>query len=204
MADQAELRHERDAYFEMAREMFNNAEFYRGIVRQIGELLGDAAYISDDGSRQESVLALKVPELVKALGDRCAQAEQQRDAAYREGRDDARRQLPSASYADACREADLIIARQRVEQAEAEAARLREELAEARGYLTAHEKLCLRLHELEQERAVMEQRIIHDTDHLNRFIACVMELEAKTTALTQERDTLRTELLERDDMREGV
>src|SRR5689334_19353218 len=39
----AELQHERDAYFETAREMSNNAEFYRGLIRQTGELLGEAA-----------------------------------------------------------------------------------------------------------------------------------------------------------------
>ncbi len=50
-----------------ARDMANNAEFYRGIVVQVGELFGVAARTSDDGSIQEDVLALKVPELVAAL-----------------------------------------------------------------------------------------------------------------------------------------
>lgn len=44
-----------------------NEEFYRGIINQIGEILGVEAYTADDGSVGDSVLALKVPELVKEL-----------------------------------------------------------------------------------------------------------------------------------------
>jgi hypothetical protein len=51
---------------EMAREYSNSSDFYRGIVVQIGEMFGEAARTSDDGSIQSGVLALKVPELVKA------------------------------------------------------------------------------------------------------------------------------------------
>jgi len=51
---------------EMAREYSNSSDFYRGIVVQIGEMFGEAARTSDDGSIQSDVLALKVPELVKA------------------------------------------------------------------------------------------------------------------------------------------
>lgn len=46
-----------------------NTDFYRGIVIEIGELFGVAAKTSDDGSVQEDVLALKVPELVRSLLD---------------------------------------------------------------------------------------------------------------------------------------
>lgn len=42
-------------------------EFYRGIVMQTGELLGAEAFTSSDGTVGDSVLALKVPELVKKL-----------------------------------------------------------------------------------------------------------------------------------------
>lgn len=42
-------------------------EFYRGIVMQTGELLGPEAFTSNDGTVGDSVLALKVPELVKKL-----------------------------------------------------------------------------------------------------------------------------------------
>lgn len=42
-------------------------EFYRGIVTQIGELMGPDAFTANDGVVGDSVLALKVPELVKTL-----------------------------------------------------------------------------------------------------------------------------------------
>ena len=45
----------------------DNCEFHHNIVIQIGEMFGQAAKTSDDGSIQEDVLALKVPELVEAL-----------------------------------------------------------------------------------------------------------------------------------------
>src|SRR5690606_19989691 len=49
---------------EMAKDFADSTEFYRNIVVSIGELLGEEAYISDDGSVQSSVLTLKVKELV--------------------------------------------------------------------------------------------------------------------------------------------
>lgn len=42
-----------------------NAGFYRSIIEEIGKMFGDAAKTSDDGSLQEDVLALRVPELVR-------------------------------------------------------------------------------------------------------------------------------------------
>lgn len=59
-----------------ATMMSRNADFYHDIVKQVGEILGKEAYTSDDGSVQDSVLALKVPELVKALKERAEKAEQ--------------------------------------------------------------------------------------------------------------------------------
>lgn len=56
---------ERNNWCETAMQHLRNEEFYRGIVRQVGEMFGDAAKTSDDGSLQEDVLALKVPELVR-------------------------------------------------------------------------------------------------------------------------------------------
>lgn len=55
---------------EMARMLSEGNDFYHDIVKQTGEIIGQEAYISDDGSVQDSVLALKVPELVKALKER--------------------------------------------------------------------------------------------------------------------------------------
>lgn len=52
-------------WMDTAAQYSRNEEFYRGIVTRIGDLFGEAARTSDDGSIQDSVLALKVPELVK-------------------------------------------------------------------------------------------------------------------------------------------
>ena len=54
------------AWRESAAQMSRNAEYYRGLVVKIGEMFGEAAYISDDGSKQQDVLCAKVPELVSA------------------------------------------------------------------------------------------------------------------------------------------
>lgn len=62
----ATLRAERDGWQRTAAEFHRNAEFYRGIVTQIGAPFPDA-YVSDDGTVQEDVLALKVPEIVEQL-----------------------------------------------------------------------------------------------------------------------------------------
>lgn len=54
---------ERDGWERTAAEMANGIEFYRDIVRKAGAHFGPAAYTSDDGSVQDEVLALKVPQL---------------------------------------------------------------------------------------------------------------------------------------------
>ena len=68
------LRRERDAlkrtqvaWEETARQYADGMAFYRGVVQQTGELLGRAARTADDGSECDSVLALKVPELVEVV-----------------------------------------------------------------------------------------------------------------------------------------
>ncbi len=48
-----------------AAQHLRNEEYYRSLVVQIGEMFGIMSKISDDGSVQDSVLALKVPELVQ-------------------------------------------------------------------------------------------------------------------------------------------
>ena len=53
------------SWIETAAEFDSNSNFYHGIVIQIGEMFGEAAKTSDDGSVQQDVLALKVPELVR-------------------------------------------------------------------------------------------------------------------------------------------
>lgn len=56
-----------DAWFDAARRECNNTAFYHDLVKEIGEMFGIIARISNDGSLQESVLALKVPDLVRSL-----------------------------------------------------------------------------------------------------------------------------------------
>lgn len=59
-------------WLEFGAQMQDNMSFYRDIVHQIGELFGNDAKTSDDGSLQDSVLALKVPELVRGVVAECA------------------------------------------------------------------------------------------------------------------------------------
>lgn len=44
-----------------------NMEYYRGLLDQIGSIIGEAAYTCDDGSKSEDVLRAKLPELVRGL-----------------------------------------------------------------------------------------------------------------------------------------
>jgi hypothetical protein len=60
------LTRERNQWEDTAAQMCRNMEYYRGLVDQVGRLLGDAAYIADDGSRSDDILRAKVPELVEA------------------------------------------------------------------------------------------------------------------------------------------
>lgn len=56
----------RDDWFKTALFHCRNEEYYRGLVTKIGEMFGEPAYTSDDGSVQQDVLCAKVPELVAA------------------------------------------------------------------------------------------------------------------------------------------
>lgn len=60
----------REGWESVARDMAKNCDFWHGIVLQVGEMFGVEAKTADDGSIMEDVLALKVPELVRALLDR--------------------------------------------------------------------------------------------------------------------------------------
>ena len=53
-------------WIDTSAQFDSNSKFYQGIVTEIGEMFGAAAKTSDDGSVQQDVLALKVPELVRA------------------------------------------------------------------------------------------------------------------------------------------
>ncbi|RKQ97099.1 hypothetical protein C7446_2518 [Kushneria sinocarnis] len=67
VAENERLRAERDGWIDSARYHANGQEFYHGIVRKIGALFGEAARTSDDGSVQDDILALRLPELVQEL-----------------------------------------------------------------------------------------------------------------------------------------
>ncbi len=60
---------ERDFWIESAAQFSRNEDYYRGLVDKIGEMLGEEAYIADDGSRSQDILRNKVPELVRARLD---------------------------------------------------------------------------------------------------------------------------------------
>ena len=55
------------AWEETAARHCRNEVFYHDLIVKIGEPFGFAAKTSDDGSIQQDVLALKVPELVDSL-----------------------------------------------------------------------------------------------------------------------------------------
>ena len=55
-----------DNLVETAKNYANGVEYYRGLVDEIGKMLGDESYIADDGSRSDEILRAKVPELVSA------------------------------------------------------------------------------------------------------------------------------------------
>lgn len=61
------LERQRKAWEESAAQFHRNECFYRDLIHQIGKPFGVAAMTSDDGSVQQDILALKVPELVAAL-----------------------------------------------------------------------------------------------------------------------------------------
>lgn len=52
------------AWYSTAAQMARNADYYRGLLVQIGQMLGVEAYTADDGSISDSVLCAKLPELL--------------------------------------------------------------------------------------------------------------------------------------------
>ena len=63
----AELERVNKVIEEMARTYAETAEYYRGICQQIGQTIGEDAYVADDGSKMDDVLVAKLPELVRDL-----------------------------------------------------------------------------------------------------------------------------------------
>jgi hypothetical protein len=74
------LERERDNWEQTAADYLEGMHYYRGLVQEIGETIGEAACLQDDGGKVDSVLCAKVPELVVDL-------KRERD----EAREDARR-----------------------------------------------------------------------------------------------------------------
>lgn len=57
-------------WVEVACLFSKNESYYRGLLDQIGETIGEEAYLCDDGiSKSTSVLRAKLPELVRKLKD---------------------------------------------------------------------------------------------------------------------------------------
>lgn len=52
---------------EFANQGDRNRNYYHNLVEQIGMMFGEVATVADDGSKQDSVLCAKVPELVENL-----------------------------------------------------------------------------------------------------------------------------------------
>jgi hypothetical protein len=57
---------ELESWTASAAQFSDGQKFYHSLIKKIGERFGVAAKTSDDGSVQEDVLALRVPELVEA------------------------------------------------------------------------------------------------------------------------------------------
>lgn len=58
---------ELNAWVDIAAMEHRNCEFWRGLVHRCGDAFGIQARTCDDGSISDSVLGLKVPELVEAM-----------------------------------------------------------------------------------------------------------------------------------------
>lgn len=56
-----------DSWKEIAEQHYRNETYYRGLLIQIGELLGPIAYKSDDGAIHDEPLVAKLPEVVRDL-----------------------------------------------------------------------------------------------------------------------------------------
>ena len=55
------------AWMDTAAQNQRNADYYRGLVVQCGKIVGNEAYIQDDGGIVQDVLCAKVPGLVQKL-----------------------------------------------------------------------------------------------------------------------------------------
>jgi hypothetical protein len=56
---------QRDNWMESARQHCRNEEYYRGLLDEIGNILGPEAFTDETGSIQHEVVRAKLPELVR-------------------------------------------------------------------------------------------------------------------------------------------
>ncbi len=68
-SERNELIRSRDGWNEIANQHCRNEFFYRDLLHHVGIILGPEAFTSDDGSVQDTPLALKIPPLVLKLRD---------------------------------------------------------------------------------------------------------------------------------------
>ena len=60
---------ERVNWKDTARQYARNAEYYKGLLIEIGSNFGEAAFLADVGTLSEDILVAKLPELVAHLCD---------------------------------------------------------------------------------------------------------------------------------------
>lgn len=60
---------ERKNWEDTARQESENRDYYRGLLDECAEHLGDAVFIADDGSKMDEPIRAKIPDLVAALAD---------------------------------------------------------------------------------------------------------------------------------------
>ncbi len=51
-------------WMQTAAQNQRNTDYYRGLLKQCGESIGDRAFICEDGSISEDVLCAKIPEII--------------------------------------------------------------------------------------------------------------------------------------------
>ena len=51
-------------WMQTAAQNQRNADYYRGLLGQCGEAIGDRAFMCDDGTISQDVLCAKIPEII--------------------------------------------------------------------------------------------------------------------------------------------
>ena len=52
------------AWMDTASQNQGNADYYRRLLIRCGEIIGDRAYVCEDGSKSDTVLCSKIPEII--------------------------------------------------------------------------------------------------------------------------------------------